>query len=395
MQKYWFVSVCVVISSLLATGCWNYRDLDGEALVGCLGYDLDSQKPVITAEVILPPNGKTQESGRDVTTPKKGELVQGRGRSVYEAIDNLSEGVSKPLQLALNNAYVFSESFARSNFFSSGLDRITRMDLARRTGVMYVSAGQASDILSAKVVLADNIGTELKGISEQTKAEQLSIREDLNDFLFDVSTPGIEPMVSRVETQSNEVERNALVKVEGSGVFRGHQLVGWLDGPETRGVLWLRGKTGHPTLLFQWKGNQVQVRTRDINARIVPIRIQKEPVFLVRIHWHGRLIMYTGHKPVEQDDLPSLQQEVGKIIEKTVNHSIARAQELQTDVIGFGNALYRKEPNYFWTQYHDWNTDGFPQAKIQIQVDASIIGGGLASHSPGEGVNHNRQIRVQ
>ena len=135
---------------------------------------------------------------------------------------------------------------------------------------------------------------------EAAKEQQYSTQVDLNDFLFDLTLMGREPILPRILiTQNKTSSSQKRIKVLGSGAFRGARFVGWLNGNETRGVLWLRGKSGHPLLRFPWEGGEIMVQTENIHTKITLSRSvgaeNKEIPFLIKMKWQGKIVMYTGH----------------------------------------------------------------------------------------------------
>ncbi len=377
-------------SVLLITGCWDYHELDNEAVISVFGYDLISPHHAkVSAYLETAPKANSSNNGNDGGM-KQPEIIRADGPTIYEAIKNLS--IYSPSELTFHHHVIsiLSEKFVTSHHFGDGLDRITRVGATRRRGQFAVTPGQASDVLEVKLPLTDDLSEGLLNLMDAAKEQQYSTSVDLNDFLYDMTVIGKEPILPRLLiTKSKISPSKKLIKAYGSGAFRGTRFVGWLNGNETRGVLWLRGKSGHPILRFPWRDGEIMVQTESIHAKITlsqSIDARKERVpFLVKLKWQGKMVMYSGHRSLKIKDIPSIEQGVENSIRTVIQQSIRRTQALHTDVIGFGNILYSSQPTvYRQTFLTQWNDHYFPQIQYTMQIKAKILNIGMTSHAPEE-----------
>lgn len=378
--------------SVLITGCWDYHELDEESIISMFAYDITPSNLLQASAYLQKPIQNSGNSDNGGGKSDKPEILQSTGTSMYEAIKNMS--MYSPNQLAFHHHIItiLSEKFARSDNFGDGLERITRVGGTRRRGLFAVTSGNAVDVLRLKLPLVDNLAQGLYSLTEASAEQQFSLKVDLNDVLYDLTTTGIEPIVPRIVLKPNKLQRNGKLEVKlfGCGAFRGTHLVGWLSGTETRGVLWLRHKTGHAILRFPWKDGNMIVQTEEIKVKIIPpkriTRINKRLLFQIQTQWKGKIVMYTGHRILSIQDIPSIKKGIDNHIKLILERSIKRAQTLHTDVIGFGNTLYCAYPSLYRQHYlDDWDTVYFPKITYSIQVKAKVHSIGMTNHYPEDG----------
>ncbi len=389
-HKNIFNWLLVIVLMVLITGCWDYHELDKEAVISVFGYDLISPYHVkVSAYLETTPKANSSSNGNEGGM-KKPEIIRADGPTIYEAIKNMSVYTPNELTFHHHVISILSEKFVSSPHFGDGLDRITRVGATRRRGLFAVTSGQSSDVLEIKLPLTDDLSEGLLNLMEAAKEQQYSTQVDLNDFLYDLTLIGKEPIIPRILiTQSKSTSFQKRIKVYGSGAFRGTRFVGWLSGNETRGVLWLRGKSGHPILRFPWEGGEIMVQAESIQTKIAlsqTSRASKEQIpFLIKMKWQGKIVMYTGHRSLKVQDIPSIEQGVENSMRPVIQQSIRRAQALHTDVIGFGNTFYSSQPSVYRQKYlSQWNDRYFPQIQYIVQIKAKILNIGMTSHAPEE-----------
>ncbi|HOL16241.1 MAG TPA: Ger(x)C family spore germination C-terminal domain-containing protein, partial [Bacillota bacterium] len=56
---------------------------------------------------------------------------------------------------------------------------------------------------------------------------------------------------------------------------------------------------------------------------------------------------------------------------------LSRAQELKSDIFGFGNLIYRKNPRLWEKIGPRWDEEIFPRLKIDLKVNFVILRAGL------------------
>ncbi len=386
MKKYYRGLILILLGSFLLSGCWDYHELDKEAVISLFAYDLaDHDRTTATAYLQTTQKASQSGSGDASATSPTPEVITAKGAHLYEAIKNLALYVPYELTFHHHVLSILGEKFAQSHHFKDTLDRITRVGKTRRRGLFAITSGQASRILHLKLPLADDLSSALYSLMDNAAIQQYSTRVDLNDFLFDLTTVGIEPIIPRILTLHEDNSSSPSLKVSGCGAFRHATFVGWLNAEQTRGLLWLRNRPGKSLLRFPWQDGTIVVESEDLQTNIQAQSKKKmtTPSFRIDVHCAGKIVMYTGDRVLTTEDIPSIQHAWKKEIEHTVFRAIQRAKKLRTDVIGFGNVLYCTKPRLYKAKYMaKWDERFFPQSTMMIHVESKIIAIGMTNHRP-------------
>jgi spore germination protein KC len=220
---------------------------------------------------------------------------------------------------------------------------------------------------------------------DNASTQQYSTRVDLNDFLYDLTTVGIEPIIPRILMLQNANSPSPILKASGCGAFRHAMFVGWLNAKQTRGLLWLRNRPGKSLLRFPWQDGTIVVESDDLQTNI-QTQLKKKvmiPSFRIDVHISGKIVMYTGDRALTTEDIPSIQRAWKKEIEHTILSTIQRAKKLRTDVIGFGNVFYCSNPRLYKAKFMThWDERFFPQSMMMLHVENKIIAIGMTNHRP-------------
>src|SRR5579875_3726967 len=259
-----FMWAVVAFVTCSVTGCWDYHELERDAQVRTFTYDLTEQgEPLITVELQMSKTGSSQEEDSKNAMPASA-IVQATGPTFYDAIENLTKSEPNILDFSHHESSIFNEDMMKSHYFQEVLDRITRYSTApRRRVLLFATSEKASSLFQQKIPFAERVGEGLYGLSTQSREQQLSTEMDLNEFLYELSLPGIEPLVPRLKSRIQDGGENEII-AEGSAAFRNKRFAGWLSGKETRGVLWLRGEVGNPIFTVPWQGKKLTVKTQGI-----------------------------------------------------------------------------------------------------------------------------------
>jgi len=376
--------------TFFVTGCWDYNELDREASVSLFGNDFSDNG---TAQISMEIRKQSDQSSEDEGNGKMGKsvIMSASGPTFFDAIQNTSREAALRLDFTHDIGSVFSEDVLKSTDFRATLDRIVRIGETRRRELFLATSHKAVAILQADASLKNDVGEELLGLTDETAEQQTSPKTDLNDFLYDIGCPGIDPIMPRIEVKEDTENRTNRLSLEGCAAMRHLQFAGWFTGDETRGILWLRNKSGHPTLTFSWNGQKVTVQTLAIHAHISLTNSSNfhkgiAPEFTAMLDWTGDLVMYSGRKRLTLHDLNSIQQKVNDVVSSTVATSLQKAQSLPADVYGFGKVLYNRDPVTFKKLYgRNWDERGFAISKIHTTVKSKLNSLGYTQQPPLEG----------
>ncbi len=92
----------------------------------------------------------------------------------------------------------------------------------------------------------------------------------------------------------------------------------------------------------------------------------------------SRIQNYTceGNLRLDSPFIHSLERRVAQVTRNRIKDMIERSQELNTDVMGFGNHFYRKLPADWLEMEANWN-EIFPSLPVDVQVEINLMRTGL------------------
>ena len=147
-----------------------------------------------------------------------------------------------------------------------------------------------------------------------------------------------------------------------------------MTGTETRGLLWILGKMqGGPVIFRCQKHKNVVLNMNSTKSKIT--HSFKDGKLQVSINIQTEGIIKDLRCPQlnvsEIDTIKKLEKLANKKIEQDAKKSIQKAQQLKSDIFGFGNQIYRDHPEEWVNLEKNWDQK-FSQAEVDIHVKSII-----------------------
>jgi spore germination protein KC len=390
------LALVLVLASVTVVGCWDSVELEKRAIVAGAGVDqADGQRQLrVTVQIIRAAAVKSESSGKAGGQPAV-IVFSGTGYSIGDAAANLQMVIGKTILQTETQVIVMGEAVARE-----GIDRV--IDFYERDReppcwlCLLVAKSTAGEILETEVstnkIWAFGIAALAKSAALYGRAPSV----DLGQFLAAVESKTTAPVIAGVEViKRGESEGEAgpgaavpteNVKVSGTAVFRKYRLVGRLDETETRGMLWIAGKVQRGVVVIPALGQSerpIAVRVIRASSRVIPeVGPDGLPFITVRVKEEGCV-----ETVVDEPDVPRLevirQMEARKeaAIQLEISAALAKAQSLNADVFGFGEAIHRKFPKEWRRLGPVWDSL-FPTLKVNVVVEARIRHSGSVDKPP-------------
>ena len=245
--------------------------------------------------------------------------------------------------------------------------------------------GKASEIIKSTPNFESISSEETKELAKLSVGLKITVMDFLNMLLTD----GLEPIAPQFTLESIEVNTKNKSKktqaINGAAVFNNDKLVGWMDEGEIRGILWLRNaiKEGVITIKIPDEngGGRVSLEIVRTKAKIIPTHKKGEIKLKVKVTSEMNVIENDSKlKLSEQKILEDLQKKIAKKINKRIQVAVAIAQkQYQSDIFGFGQAIYKKYPKEWNTQYKNKWEQEFPQLEVSINSQVFVRRIGLTN----------------
>ena len=170
-----------------------------------------------------------------------------------------------------------------------------------------------------------------------------------------------------------ETEPKAMIKTRSIGLFKDYKLVSWTTEEESQGINMINNFIGRIFLTNKYSDNDNMVVLID-NIKCKPNMILKDkPSLILEIEAEGAIIETNMKINLEN---PQVIQEINnktkESIKKIIYKGINVAKENKTDVFGFGNMLYKKDPKYWYKLKNEWDDKYFPNLEIKTKITVNI-----------------------
>ena len=375
--------ILMLTSIIILTGCWNYRELNDYAIATGMAIDYEDGEYEVS---LLFANGSNKED-EDTQVTVRSE----KGKTLYEAIKNISLSMPKEIYISHLSVIVFSEDMAK-NGLRPALDFLLRDPQSHQNFYIIVAKDtKAKDTLTILTPLADypsqNITANIK-ITE--KLQGRITNASFNNFVSKILQKGSNPISNSIIIVGNEAEgtkkeeqensvASAYTKLDTLGLFKNDKLVGWTTMDESIGINMLLGDVEILYLNLPCNNDNLVITSTSYKVKN---NIEKEKI-TVNINASG-MINEVGCS-VNLEDPKNIQKYEQKVEEKMkeyINMAIDKAKSLKTDIFGYGNMIYKKYPNYF-NSIDNWD-EVFPNLKIDINVQFTLAHKGSLEQSIGE-----------
>lgn len=395
---------------VLTGGCWDRTEISDLGLIVAAGADLvkeDGEDKVrmtlqMANPVALVPGGGGDGAGAGA--PRTFWTVAGMGKSVRTASIAVAELIPKRLFFGQNRVIIVGEEAARRNIVPF-LDRPLRGNSTRPNTYLLVARGTAKKVLEVEMPTFRASGLALNNILELEEGTEAIMPVTLNDFAYRLGTgvtAPVAPVVGLVPQTSLTAEDlkvsgglPSTIAISNIAVFSPEgRLLDFLNKEETLGLMLVLNKSKEREIMVACpvKGPQEPIIMHLVrsNSRIVVHMDEKGiPRIEVKIRTICDLCEYFGAHPgmAEIPYVQSLEKRVNTHLEKEIKMAVRRAQELNTDIFGFGEEV-RRQHRKEWLRLGNHWSEIFPGLEVTVSVETSLRHRGLTIEAPGSRKEH-------
>ena len=314
-KKLIFLS-CIIINCFIMSSCFSYRDINVVSFVTVMVIDVDDNGwPIVYAEAFKGNKGSAAE-GVDQRV-----IFKGKGKTMFEAIRDMSSISSYKLNTTQNKAILFTQKAAEYGVsdFIDFLDRDQETLLRPYIGV-YV--GDPEKLMKLQIVQEKYIGILLKeiilNIGSSSRAIALSFNDFYNQRLMGDKTSVVPIIDLRPDTLDAKLEIN------GGAVINQDKMVSVLTKQEGQGFNFFMNSI---------KGGTLEITNPcDIN-KFVTLEIRKSKT-KTEVSYDGNIIHLKKKIKVNvdfgeaQNSIIFTKENIDKIQEKSEQNIVEACQTL-------------------------------------------------------------------
>ncbi|MDL4840580.1 Ger(x)C family spore germination protein [Aquibacillus rhizosphaerae] len=390
-MKYKWITILFVFSmSIFLGGCWSSRELSDLAITTALGIDKHEEGFRVTAQVMNP----GEIAGDQLSSRVPVSTYSENGKTIFEALRRLTQSTPRKLYLSHIRMVVFGQELAEAGL-APALDFISR-DHEMRTdfSISVAKDMRAEDLLNVLTPLekspANKIVSSLR-TSQNNWAPTKVVT--LDELIATLSSKSKEPVLTGLYITGDPDTGSSLENVEtihpptqlhvdNIGVFHNDQLVGWLNESESKGFNYI---TDNITNTVGWvecdKEGTVSLEITKTNTELSGYQEDKKPKIVIDVKSEANIAEISCTIDInDEKTIQDIEKKIEKKLVDIVNGSIEKAQELNSDIFGFGEVLGRFEPKRWQTWGKNWQEE-FINLEIVVNTDMKIIRTGTTTDS--------------
>jgi len=367
---------------LFATGCWSRRELNELAIVTGIAIDKMDNKYRVSAQVV-DPGEAAGKKGAGGGAPVR--LYEASGDTVIEAIRRMTTVTPRQLYFSHLRIFVLGEELAREGIGKT-LDVFSRDQQTRTDFYIVVSRGTAAkEILSILTPLEKNPSTKMftsLEVSEKTWAPTVAIQLDV--LISDIVNEGKQPVLTGIHIKGNPtmgkgkenletIEAAANLQYGGIAVFKKDRLIGWLNEEESKGFSDLTNRLKSTVIeIACGKNEKMGIEVIRSKTKVKGKVKDGKPEIEVTIRAEANIAdVACKIDLMKSKTLYNLEKEMERRVKINAERTLSKAKKLNSDILGFGEAIHRADPQYWQTAKKDWDKQ-FPSLPVHIKVDVKI-----------------------
>lgn len=373
MKKSIPLYILSVLLLLIITGCWNRREINTLAIVQALGIDRTENGQISLSAQILRPSQVKEASG---TEGEAVWVVTSTGETVFDAIRDASLKATRKLFFPHNKVIIIGEEAARTGVIPL-LDFLRRDPEVRRLSYIFIAQGKAKPLLKGVHEQANIPSQAIEGLAKATKSSSKLPNRNLKDFLGTLGSqtsssvvPGIILLEKKRDGKPIEV-----VALDQTAIFKKDKLIGWFNGKETRGLLWILNEVKSGIIVV----NSPEDETKNVSLEITHSTSKIKPeitdgklTITVEVKEEGNLAEQMSAGDLTQlDTFHELEIRQAAVIVEEINAALTKAQAWGVDIFKFGEEFHRKFPQEWSELEENWEEE-FAELEVNLEVVAQL-----------------------
>lgn len=368
--------ICILSMNLMLSGCWNYREVEKFAVVSGMAFDKIGDNYSVTSEIVEVTGGR--ESKISTT------LITSEGKSIFDAMRKAIKKTGKRLYFSHAEIIIISREVAEEGIIPV-LDWSSR-DAEPRYTLHYMISKEksAKDIMKLKPITMDVLSFELDEMLKSQKS--LSNAPDIEEWQFinDLSAMGISATLPTVDITTDSDK--PAPEITGTGIFKQDKLVGFLNGEETKTMLFIKDKIkGGLLVKKENKGGSVT----DISLEIFKNKTHMKPqinngkiTMEITTNTDVAIAENGGKKNyIEEPARTELKNDSEEMLENNIKALVKKVQEqYDSDVFGFGRSVKLAMPD-MWKQLEPKWEQIYKNIDVEVHSTINIKNSAFQSKS--------------
>jgi len=383
MKKIIILLLCILP---ILTGCYNYREINELAIVPALSIAKEKDNFKITVQVI---NSKKEQDASTANQPNFITFTN-TGKSIQETLRNMIVESPKKIYGAHIQFLILDESLAKEDI-TDALDFFFRDPEIRK--VFFVVVGKQEELLDVITPLdntsSQNITDSLESSNKYLGLTNLITFHDLMDIYLsekqELALPSLELIGNakegKEETNIQQTEPNASVKISNTAVFKDNKLLGYLTQDESIVFNMIKNNITHTLIDINYNDGYIINEILEFKSSMEAN--PKDNKITINIKGRSGITEVNTNQNLKTNkDIEKIQEKLNKEIENLIKDSIKNInKKYNSDIYGFEELFYKTDYKYYNKIKDKWYEEIFNNIEIEvksnilIQEKGNILGG--------------------
>ena len=378
-----------------STGCWDLREAEQTGIVIGMGIDRGKDGSIVViAQTVIPqmPGAGGANIGGGGGGQENFHNWYGNGETLFDAVRNLTLKSPNTLFWSHNKIYIISEKLAREGLMEV-MDFIERDPEFKQSAWILIAKDDLTEIMNASGNMKEPPALALADI---IKIRDRSSKYDVStfgEFLQELGSPklqaytagvtfykGLMEKKNTVSIPGQETERAKELRVMDTAVFKQDKLVGWFNLEESRGLMWVHNKVKEGLLVLHMQNHKMIFEILKSSSKLEPVITDGRLIMKVQVKVDGNIAEMIPHTKLDEKHIQETEVQIAKTTKKQIMEAVSRAQELNTDVLGFGQAIHRTFPKLWKEELSQQWPEIFKDLEVEVTVEGRVRGTGLITN---------------
>lgn len=369
MKKILIVLICI----LLLTGCYDYKELSELALVSALSIEKEDDEFLVNVQSVNINDTNSKLETSPIT------IVSGSGKTLSEAMSNVNQKSSRVFFFS-NIEYVLISPEVISEELDEVLDYLSRSTAFPLNYLVITSTdSKPKDILSALSKFDMSSYTNLSKLIKFNDGTGyfLTIKDLLKNYLEYGITPiypniylkGDPEELSDIDTLQKS-STDSYLEIKSPVFFKDNKPV-LLNKGENLGFNFLINNISNAFITSKCGSEYFTVET--LSSKIGYEADLSKDTIKINGDVEAELVFYGCNKDLENDkNFEEFKNTLEETIESYIYDTLDLAKKNKTDFIGIGSYIFKNNNKYFDFKKNNWNNDGFPNLKFDVNIDITL-----------------------
>lgn len=386
LKKFGLMQLFFVIVIFLS-GCWDRIEVNDLAIITAAAIDRYEDDQIrLSVQVFIPRAiGGGGESGGGSGDSEQTLVRTGIGINLADAISKLQVNMPRKVFWGHCKVFIFGEELAK-NGIQETMDFLLRHPQPRERAYMYVSRGEAKEILSLFPPIERYSSEVLREISD-LKIGMLVTMKDLDQMLTSESQAPALPLVEILPPEKGEEESKTIPIIKGTAAFKKDKMVGEISEKHTRGLLWFRKEIKDYTVNVKIddEGDTKILSLMPVKTTVnlKPIIKDEQWIMKVQVKTEGDIVQNgTNFNTMDPAIIKKFEKKYREDIKNRIESSFEVIQnDLNVDIVNFASEFHHFHPKEWEKVKKQWN-EKFAEVKLDLDIEAYIRRPGYIS-TPG------------